>query len=147
MTDAKPASLLQLRQGRISKLIRSISLSRQSIRIARGDLARIAREWHTNTQRINRTLKSYSALVEGLDIYPPEPIGARDLVDCLKGCQQDEQKSKLDEMELELVQQSKLIKAAGKKRPAARARLAKKRERREAKETARRAKRRAKRAG
>jgi hypothetical protein len=138
MKDAQPFGLEQLRLGRVRKLIRSISLARQAIRISRSDLARIAREWHTSTQRINRTLKSYGAMVEGLDIYPPEPIGARELVDCLKACQKDEQSTVLDQMELDLVVQSKLIRAAGRKRPAARARLAKKRERRAAKKAAKR---------
>jgi hypothetical protein len=109
--------LEQLRRKRADQVLRKCGLARATIRAGRTDLARIAREWNGIAKRINAALKRYALTVEDLEgVYVPDELQPRELLNCLKGCTTDEQTTRLDDIEGELKEHAKQIRAAGRKR-------------------------------
>jgi hypothetical protein len=122
--EAQPFGLEQLRSKRAQKVLRDCGLARTTIRAQRSDLARIAREWSSIVKRINAALVKYERSIDDLGLSAPNLLRPADLLDCLKGCVNDEQVGKLDEIQAELADHEKQIRAAGKRRAKKRARRA-----------------------
>lgn len=116
MKEAQTFGLEQLRAKRRESILRALNSARTTVRAQRSDLARIAREWRAISKRVNAALAKYEKAVDELGLGAPPLLAPIDLVACLKGCVTDEQTSKLDEIDAELTDQEKQIRAAGRKR-------------------------------
>lgn len=114
--------LEQLRKQRAKRVLRACELARSTIREQRGELARIASAWNRIAKRINVSVRRYERTIESLGLGMSFPIRSADLLDCLKGCVQDEQIAKLEDVESELKAHQKDVRAAGRRRTRQRAR-------------------------
>lgn len=107
--------LEELRRKRALAALHQVKLARSTVRDQRSDLARIVAQWNRIVKRINRALARYDRAVEVLDISSPGPISPTDLLQCLKGCA-DDQRQPLDDIEEALKENERQIRAAGRKR-------------------------------
>jgi hypothetical protein len=104
--------LSELRATRRKKLERQIQLARSTIRDQRPEIARIVSSWNRIAKKINVAMLKYERLIEDLPIALPFAIQAKDLLDCIKSCQDDHQISPLDEIEAALVDHEHDLKLA-----------------------------------
>lgn len=105
-----------LRGKRAAAALRQVKLARSTIRDQRSDLARVAAQWNRIAKRINQALVRYDRSVEALGISSPGPLRPADLLDCLKGCVDEQQRQPLDDIEQTLADNEREIKAAGRLR-------------------------------
>lgn len=105
--------IAELRASRRNRLQRAVELARSTLRDQRSDVARIVSQWNRISKRINRSIEKYSRVVDELGLFPPDAIRPVELLDCIKACVDETQRSPLDAIDETLAeQQAELKKAA-----------------------------------
>ncbi len=108
--------IADLRARRRQRLQRQVELARSTIKDQRSDVARMVLQWNRISKRINGAIAKYGKVVDELGLFAPEAIRPVELLDCLKGCVDDTQKSKLDEIDEALAEELRQAAAASTRR-------------------------------
>lgn len=104
--------IADLRANRRKRLQRQIELARSTLRDQRGDIARIVSQWNRISKKINGAIDKYGKVVDELMLMPPDAIRPVELLDCIKACVDETQRSPLDAIEETLAEQAKELRQA-----------------------------------